>query len=100
VLVWNGSREDVEGLQKDFATLSGPAGAWTLRCEHGAAFASVVGLGLGPRETAQAEAALDGVGVPLLALRASPGALVFRVPNERVEDAVRALHAALLERPD
>jgi aspartokinase len=68
-----------------------------LRVEHGAAFVSVVGLGLGAREAAQAEGALERSSVPLIALRVSPTALVFRVPNKRVEDAVRALHAALIE---
>jgi hypothetical protein len=35
--------------------------------------------------------------VALIALRVSPTALVFRVPNERVAEAARALHAALVE---
>jgi aspartate kinase len=96
-LVWTGSREDVEALAQDFRALRGPGGEWALRVEHGAAFVSVVGLGLGAREAAQAEGALERSSVPLIALRVSPTALVFRVPNKRVEDAVRALHAALIE---
>jgi len=96
-LLWTGAREDVEALQQDFRRLRGPGGEWALRAEHGAAFVSVVGLGLGAREAARAEAALERAGVPPLALRVSPTALVFRVPNERVEDAARALHAALVE---
>jgi hypothetical protein len=32
----------------------------------------------------------------LVALRATPTALIVRVPNERCEDAVRALHQALV----
>jgi len=99
-LVWTGSREDVEALEQDFRALRGPGGEWALRVEHGAAFVSVVGLGLGAREAAQAEGALERARVPLIALRVSPTALVFRVPNERVEDAVRALHAALVESGD
>ena len=95
-LVWTGSREDVEALQQEFRTLRGP-GEWALRVEHGAAFVSVVGLGLGAREATRAEAALERAGVPLVALRVSPTALVFRVPNERVEDAARALHGGLVQ---
>jgi aspartate kinase len=96
-LVWTGSREDVEALQQEFRTLRGSGDKWALRAEHGAAYVSVVGLGLGAREAARAEAALERAGVALVALRVSPTALVFRVPNERVEDAARALHAGLVE---
>jgi aspartate kinase len=99
-LVWTGSREDVTELAAEFRTLRGPGGEWTLRVEHGAAFVSVVGLGLGAREAAHAEEALERAGVPLIALRVSPTALVFRVPDERVAEAARALHAALLEGKD
>ena len=95
-LVWTGSREDVEALQREFRALRGAGGQWALRVEHGAAYVSVVGLGLGAREAARAEAALERAGVALSALRVSPTALVFRVPNERVEDAARALHAGLV----
>ena len=96
-LVWTGSREDVETLQQEFSALRGPGGKWALRVEHGAAYVSVVGFGLGAREAARAEAALERAGVPLVALRVSPTALVFRVPNECVADAARALHAGLVE---
>lgn len=96
-LVWTGACEDVEALQQEFGALRGPGSAWTLRVEHGVAYVSVVGLGLGAREAARAEAALEGAGVALITLRVSPTALVFRVPNERVEDAARALHAGMVE---
>jgi len=96
-LIWTGSHEDVDALQHDFRTLRGPGGKWALRVEHGAAYVSVVGLGLGAREATRAETALDRAGVALITLRVSPTALVFRVPNERVEDAARALHAGLVE---
>ncbi len=99
-LVWTGSRQDVEALEKEFRTLRGPGGEWTLRAEHGVAFVSVIGLGLGAREAAQAEGALERAAVPVVALRVSPTALVFRVPGERVEEAARALHAALIESGD
>jgi aspartokinase len=96
-VIWTGSRADVEALQQEFSTLRGTGDKWALRVEHGAAYVSVVGLGLGAREAARAEAALESAGVPMIALRVSPTALVFRVPNERVQDAARALHAALVE---
>ncbi len=99
-LAWVGSREDVEALEREFRALRGPGGEWALRVEHGAAFVSVVGLGLSAREAALAEGALERARVPLLALRASPTALVFRVPGPRVEEAVRALHHALIESGD
>jgi hypothetical protein len=44
-----------------------------------------------------AEAALDRAGIALVALRVTPGAIVFRVASDRVEPAVRALHGAFLE---
>jgi aspartokinase len=66
-------------------------------CEHGAGFVSLVGLGLGARAAADAEAAFERAGVPLVALRVTPTALIFRVPAERAEAAARALHAAFLE---
>jgi hypothetical protein len=33
----------------------------------------------------------------MIALRTTPAALIFRIPGGRCGDAVRALHAALLE---
>lgn len=93
-LAWGGSREDAEALEKAFGGLAG--GGWTLCVEHGAAFASAIGLGLGAAEAARAEAALERAGVAVLELRLSPTALVFRVPGGRAADAARALHAALI----
>jgi aspartate kinase len=97
-LVWIGSREDAEGLQAEFRALRGPGGEWKLTVEHGAAFVSVVGLGLGTDEVVRAEQALERAGVPLLALRVTPTALVFRV-GARAEHAVRALHETFLSSP-
>jgi aspartate kinase len=97
VIVWLGSREDGESLKQRFRELRGPGGEWTLELQHDAGYVSVVGLGLGAREAARAEAALEKIGVPIHALRTSPTALVLRVPNDRVEPATRAIHAALLE---
>jgi len=96
-IVWIGERDGIESLEREFRALRGPGGEWKLRIEHGAAFVSVVGLGLGAREAALAERALEKRQVPLVALRVTPGALVFRVPGERCEEAVRALHAEFLE---
>jgi aspartate kinase len=95
-LVWVGSREDAEALQARFRELRGPGGEWRLEVEHGVAFVSVVGLGLGAVEAARAEAALERAGVPLVALRVTPTALVFRVAADRCADAVRALHAEMV----
>ncbi len=96
-LVWTGARAEVEALAQEFRALRGPGGDWALRVEHGVAFVSVIGLGLGAREAAQAEGALERARVPLVALRVSPTALVFRVAGERVAEAARALHAAFIE---
>jgi len=93
-IVWTGSREDVEQLHSTFREVRGPGGEWALQVEHDAAFVSCVGLGLGVREVAAAERALEKAGVPLLALRTTPSALVFRVPGSDCHTAVRALHAA------
>jgi aspartate kinase len=96
-IVWQGPREDVQALEKRFRDVRGPGGEWRLDVVHDAAFVSLVGLGLGALEAAKAERALERSGVPLVALRVTPAALVFRVANGRAEDAVRALHAAFLE---
>jgi aspartate kinase len=97
-LVWVGSRDDVDALEKDFRRLRGPGGEWKLTAHHGAAFVSVVGLGLGVLEVSRAEQALERAGIPLVALRTTPTALIFRLAEEHAESAVRAMHAAFLER--
>ena len=96
VIAWLGSRADVEALAREFRTLRGPGGEWRLTTQHDAAFVSAVGLGLGARDAARAEQALERAQVPVLALRTTPTALVFRVPSASAADAVRALHAALI----
>jgi aspartate kinase len=96
-LVWVGEPDDVQALAADFRRLRGPGGEWKIGVQRDVAFVSLVGLGLGAAEAARAEAALEKAGVPLIALRSTPAALVIRVPDARVEDAVRALHAALVE---
>jgi aspartate kinase len=96
-LVWVGSRADVTALGADFRRLRGPGGEWKLTAHHGAAFVSVVGLGLGAAEVSRAEQALERAGIALVALRTTPTALIFRVAQEHGEPAVRALHAAFLE---
>jgi aspartate kinase len=95
-LVWLGTRDDVEALQARFREVRGPGGEWRLDVVHGTAFVSLIGLGLGAAEAARAERALEKAGVPLVALRVTPAALVFRVDTRRVEDAVRALHKEFL----
>ncbi|HEV2105336.1 MAG TPA: aspartate kinase, partial [Candidatus Eisenbacteria bacterium] len=57
-LVWTGPRADAEALQAAFRELRGPGGEWRLDVQHGAAFVSLIGLGLGAREAAAAERAL------------------------------------------
>jgi aspartate kinase len=96
-LVWMGSRADAERLQRDFREIRGPGGEWRLSVTHGTAFVSLVGLGLGAREAARGEAALEQAGVALIALRVTPTALIWRVAGTEAERAVRALHAAFLE---
>jgi len=96
-IVWAGAREEAEALERNFRTLRGPGGEWKLGVDHGAAFVSVAGLGLGAREAVRAETALERAGVPLVALRSTPTALIFRVPDETCDAAVRALHAEFLE---
>jgi aspartate kinase len=97
-LVWIGGRADAEALERDFTRVRGPGNEWKLAVHHGAAFVSLVGLGLGATEAAAAERALEKAGITMMALRATPAALIFRVEPARAEDAVRALHAALIER--
>ncbi len=97
-IVWLGSRADVDALKVRFRELRGPGGEWRLEVEHGIAFVSVVGLGLGGAEAARAERALERAGVPLVALRVTPTALIFRVADAQCEGAVKALHAELIEK--
>ena len=96
-IVWIGTRDDVAALEKRFREVRGPGGEWRLDVVHDTAFVSLVGLGLGASEAARAERALEKSNVPLVALRVTSAALVFRVPNAQVSDAVRALHAAFME---
>ncbi|MBI1796480.1 MAG: aspartate kinase [Candidatus Eisenbacteria bacterium] len=96
-LIWIGARADAESLERDFTRVRGPGNEWRLTLHHGASFVSLVGLGLGAAEAARAERALEQAGIAMLALRATPAALIFRVDPARAEDAVRALHAALIE---
>ena len=98
-IVWMGARDDVGALEKRFRDVRGPGGEWRLNVVHDTAFVSLVGLGLGAAEAARAERALEKSGVPMVALRVTPAALVFRVANAKVSEAVRALHAAFLEQP-
>ena len=65
-----------------FRELRGPGGEWKIGADHGAAFVSAVGLGLGAGEVVRAESALDRAGVPLVALRTTPCALIIRVPEK------------------
>jgi len=99
-LVWIGSRTDVEALQADFRRLRGPGGEWKLTAQHGAAFVSLVGLGLGAREVVAAEHALERAGIHVAAVRVTNDAIIVRVESERAEAAVSALHAALVEGRD
>jgi len=96
VIAWIASRDDAESLKAKFRELRGPGGEWKMNVEHGAAFVSAVGLGLGADAVVKAEHALEKAGVPLIALRTTPAGIILRVPNERCEDAVRALHGALI----
>lgn len=96
-LVWIGSRADAESLGGSFSALRGPGGEWKISLGHDSAFVSVVGFGLGSAEVVKAEIALERAGVQLIALRTTPTALIFRVPNAAVESATRALHRAFLE---
>ncbi|NOT35078.1 MAG: aspartate kinase [Candidatus Eisenbacteria bacterium] len=97
VIAWMGERADAESLVARFRELRGPGGEWRARAEHDASFVSLVGLGLGATQAADAERALERAGVAMLALRVSASALVIRVAPGRAADAVRALHAALIE---
>jgi len=96
-LVWIGSPADAEALAAGFRALRGPGGEWQIGVEQDVAFISVVGLGVGVTEVLRAELALERAGVPIVALRTTPAALVFRVADARADDAVRALHAEFLE---
>ena len=97
-LVWIGTREDATALERDFRKLRGPGGEWRVSVTHGAAFVSLVGLGLGAREAARGEAAFERAGVPMVALRVTPTALIWRVASGDAPAATRALHGEFLER--
>ncbi len=96
-IVWIGSPADAEELRAGFRALRGPGGEWKIAVEQSVAFVSVVGLGLGAREAARAEECLEKARIPLVALRMTPTAVILRVANEHCENAVKALHAGLIE---
>jgi aspartate kinase len=96
-IVWVGSRSDTESLRDNFRALRGPGGEWKLDVQHGVAFVSLVGIGLGAHEVVRAEEVLERAAVPLIALRTTPTALIFRVPGERCQEAVLALHREFIE---
>jgi aspartate kinase len=95
-IAWLADRDDATTLEARFRELRGPGGEWRLAVEHGAAFVSVIGLGLGADVAVRIEEALERAGIALVALRTTPAAIIVRVPNDRCDDAVRALHAALV----
>jgi aspartate kinase len=95
-LVWVAGADDARRLETEFRSLRGPGGEWRLAVQTGVAMVSVVGLGLGAEQVVRAESALERAGVVIEALRVMPTALVFRVRDAQAEDAVRALHDALL----
>lgn len=95
-IVWTGTRDDADALQKGFRELRGPGGEWSLSVDHGNAFVSLIGLGLGANEAARAERALEKAGIALIALRMTAAAMILRVENARCEDAVRALHEVMV----
>jgi aspartate kinase len=95
-IVWIGEREPAEALKRDFNAVRGPGGEWRLDVEHGVAFVSLVGLGLGAADVVRAESALERAAVPIQALRVTPTALILRVPGERGQAATKALHQAFL----
>jgi aspartokinase len=95
-VVWLGTRGDAEALEKSFRELRGPGGEWKLAVQHGAAFVSLIGPGLGAEAAVRAEAALERAGVGCLALRTTPAAMVLRVQDGRADDAARALHAEFI----
>jgi aspartate kinase len=96
-LVWVAEQDEADELKARFRELRGPGGEWTLQVHANAAFVSLIGLGLDSSVAARAEAVLEKAGIPLLALRSTPSALVLRIEPSRCESAVRALHAAFLE---
>ena len=59
-LVWIGNAADAAALQGDFRRLRGPGGEWTLKVETGAAFVSIVGLGLSARQADNLQRAFRG----------------------------------------
>jgi aspartokinase len=95
-IVWMGSRDDAAALEANFQRLRGPGGEWKISADHGAAFVSLVGLGLGADDVVRAESALEKAAVPLFAVRTAPTAIILRVAAERAEDAVSVLHAAVV----
>ena len=97
-IAWIGERADVDGLVARFREIRGPGGEWKIGAEHDAAMVSCVGLGLGVDEVVRGEAALEKAGIPLVALRTTPTALIFRVQGPRCQDAVRALHGEFVEK--
>jgi aspartate kinase len=98
-LTWIAPDADAQRLSDAWESLDPPQGRWTLNVHRGLALVSIVGHALADR----AEFALDATRrlaaaeVPVRAMRADALSLSFVVPNNGLDSALRALHAAYFE---
>lgn len=86
---------DLEGLTAELTARFGPA--LTLRRDLGLISAVGTGVGDRPRAAREARAALDEAGIPVVLLQGSGHSLRGVIPADRVKDAMRALHAKLID---
>jgi aspartate kinase len=97
-LSWAVSEADASRFQERWASAEKPAGRYQLELTLGRALVSVVGSDLaGDADVVLAATrALSRAEIPAEGIRLSPSAVSLLVPSARADDAVRALHAALV----
>jgi len=99
-LAWTLSESEAATFETAWAQAKQPAGRWQLAMERGRALVTLAGHDLaGDADVALAAAqVLSRSEIPVLGARVTPLSVSFLVPSERADDAVRRLHAELVEK--
>jgi len=99
-LAWTLNESEAATFETAWAQAKQPAGRWQLAMERGRALVTLAGHDLaGDADVALAAAqVLSRSEIPVLGARVTPLAVSFLVPSERADDAVRRLHAELVEK--
>jgi aspartate kinase len=99
-LAWTLSETEAAAFEAAWTGATTPAGRWQLSLERGRALVTLAGHDLaGDADVALAAArVLSRAEIPVIAARVTPLSVSFLVPSERADDAIRRLHAELVEK--